>query len=194
MSSKRGAVGAVDAPAHRPDIGEVSSPPALAEELAHWFTDSGGHISNDVEIAYSDSRGFHMLATRSLSSPVIVTCPLQLTLSCLNLDPDQQEVLHIDSRLQLCRGKIPDHILTYLLLIEQRKKGRASPWQAYIACLPGSDNMTTPLYFDEDDMTFLAGTGLLPAVQERDAEYHQQWENALELLNEIDAVLAGHVD
>ncbi|KAF2036712.1 SET domain-containing protein [Setomelanomma holmii] len=173
---------------------EAFSPHALAEELVKWFTENGGQLSDDVELAFDDSRGFHIRATRPLCSPVVVTCPLKLTLSCLSLDPVQQEVLHIDSPLQQCRGKIPDHILTHLLLIDQRLKGRDSPWHAYIACLPGPESMTTPLWFDDDDMTFLAGTGLPPAIKEREAEYHEQWQNALEILKEIGAPLADELD
>ncbi|KAH7092983.1 hypothetical protein FB567DRAFT_514396 [Paraphoma chrysanthemicola] len=176
------------------DAVSASNPIARAAELSRWFTQGGGHISSDADIAYSDSRGFHLRATRPLSSPVVVTCPLQLTLSCLNLDPDHQQVLHIDSLLQQCRQKIPDHVLTYLLLIEQRKKGTASPWHAYLAALPGPDSMTTPLWFDEDDMAFLAGTGLMPAIKERKAEYQQQWQNAVKVLSEIDAAQSADID
>jgi hypothetical protein len=166
----------------------------MAEVLVHWFTEHGGQLSDDVQIAYSHSRGFHMRAVRPLKSSVIVTCPLKLTLSCLNLDPNQKDVLCIDSCLQPCQGHIPDHILTYLLLIEQRNKGKKSPWHAYIACLPRAESMTTPLWFGDEDMTFLAGTSLAPAVKERKDSYHQQWERALSILKGAGAALADELD
>jgi len=165
----------------------------LAEELVRWFTQHGGHLSTDVEIAYSQSRGFHLQALRPLNSPVVVGCPLKLTLSSLNLDPQQQGVLHIDSPLHQCQGKIPDHILTYLILIEQQKKGNESPWHAYIRCLPGSESMTTPLWFDDNDMAFLAGTSLAPAAKERKSDYHEQWEHALSVMKEASIALADQV-
>lgn len=165
-----------------------------AETLVQWFQEHGGQISDDVQIVHSNSQGFHMRAVRPLTSPVVVTCPLKLTLSCLNLDPKQKEVLQITSCLQPCQGKIPDHILTYLLLIEQRNKGEESPWHAYVSCLPGPGTMGTPLWFDEQDMTFLAGTSLAPAAKERKAAYYQEWEQAVTVLKDIGVPLAEQVD
>jgi hypothetical protein len=112
-------------PQKRQEADETFGTDSLAEELVCWFTQHGGHLSTDVHIAHTQSRGFHLQALKPLNSPVVVKCPLKLTLSCLNLDPRHQEVLHIDSPLQQCRGKIPDHILTYLVLIEQQKKAMA---------------------------------------------------------------------
>lgn len=165
----------------------------LAEELVSWFVQNGGWLSPDVQIVYSDSQGHHMRALKP-TTPDVVTCPLKLTLSSLNLDPDQKEVLPITSSLQQCRGKIPDHILTYLLLIEQRNKGRDSPWHHYIACLPGPESMTTPLWFDEQDAAFLAGTSLAPAAKERKADMHQQWEHAVAVMKEVGVAWSDKVD
>ncbi|KAI4607938.1 hypothetical protein J4E80_009334 [Alternaria sp. BMP 0032] len=165
-----------------------------AESLVNWFTQNGGQLSPDVQIVYSDSHGFHMRAARPLSSTVVASCPLKLTLSSLNLDPEEKEVLYIESPLQRCRGKIPDHILTYLLLIEQRKRGDQSPWHAYITCLPGPESMTTPLWFDESDIAFLTGTSLAPATKERKAELQHQWENAVAVMKELGMPLADEID
>jgi hypothetical protein len=173
---------------------QMSATHPKAEALIQWFTEHGGQLSKDVQITFSDSRGFHLRAVRPLKSQVVVTCPLKLTLSCLNLDPKQKEVLFVDSCLQPCRGKIPDHILTYLSLIEQRHKGKESPWYAYIACLPGADGMTTPLWFDDEDMAFLAGTSLAPAAKERKSVYYQQWEQALSVMKDAGLALADEVD
>jgi hypothetical protein len=166
----------------------------LVDKLVAWFCQNGGWISADVQIVYNDSHGFHMRAARPLNSPVVVSCPLRLTFSYLNLDPDEKEVLPIESSLQRCRGRIPDHILTYLLLIEQRMKGEASPWHAYIACLPGSETMTTPIWFDEDDMAFLTGTSLAPAARERKEEMHRQWSQAVAAMKELNIALADTLD
>ncbi|KAL5118504.1 hypothetical protein ACEQ8H_003519 [Pleosporales sp. CAS-2024a] len=165
-----------------------------AAALVRWFTQHGGQLSGHVHIAFSESRGFHVRATAPLSSAPVVTCPLKLSLSCLNLDPAQHHVTYIDSCLQPCQGKIPDHILTYLVLIEQRLKGQASPWHAYIACLPSPATMTTPLWFDEQDWAFLAGTSLAPAAKERRSDYFQQWQQAHALLQDAGLPWADQVD
>lgn len=54
--------------------------------------------------------------------------------------------------------------------------------------------MTTPLWFDEGDMAFLAGTSLAPAAKERKAELHQQWKRAVAIMEELDIGLAKDVD
>jgi hypothetical protein len=166
----------------------------LAQSLVNWFTQHGGRLSPDVQLVYSHAHGFHMRALRPLTSSVVASCPLNLTLSILNLDPDEKEVQHINSPLQQCRDKIPDHILAYLMLVEQRNKGKDSPWYAYLACLPGPQDMTTPLWFDEGDMAFLAGTSLAPAAKERKAELHQQWEHAVAVMNKSGMHLADIID
>lgn len=165
----------------------------LTEELVSWFTQYGGWLSPDVQIAYNESQGHHMRALGP-TAPEVVTCPLNLTLSILNLDPDQKEVLPITSPLQQCRGKIPDYILTYLLLVEERRKGKESPWYNYIACLPGPQSMTTPLWFDEEDVAFLAGTSLAPALKERKAEYEKQWREAISVMKEVGIPWADDLD
>ncbi len=156
-----------------------------AEELVKWLTRKGGFFSHDVQIFYSDSQGYHVRAVRPLSSAAVASCPLSLTFSSRNLDPNQTDVLHVQSSLQQCQGKIPTHILTYLLLVEQRAKGEDSPWHAYIACLPPPKSMTTPLWFAEDDEAFLAGTNLAPTARERKEELHRQWENAVKVIKNL---------
>ncbi|KAH6633360.1 hypothetical protein C7974DRAFT_392629 [Boeremia exigua] len=165
----------------------------LTEDLLSWFTQNGGWLSPDVQVVYNESQGRHMRALRP-TTPEVVTCPLRLTLSSLNLDPDQKEVLPITSPLQQCRGRLPDHILTYLLLIEQRIKGKESPWHSYIACLPGPESMTTPLWFDDKDVAFLAGTSLSPALKERKADYQKQSEDAVSVMKEVGVSWADQVD
>lgn len=166
----------------------------LADRLISWFTGNGGWISPDVHIMFNDSHGFHMRAVKPLTSPAVVSCPLNLTLSFLNLDPNQKEVITIESDLYRCKNAIPDHILTYLLLVEQRIKGELSPWHAYVACLPGPEHMTTPLWFEEDDMTFLEGTALAPAARERKAEMVNEFERTKQVLKEQGIALANHLD
>lgn len=159
----------------------------LTEELTNWFKENGGWLNPDVRILFSDSRGFHLRATRSLSSQDVAICPLRLTLSFLNVDPTQSAVLHVSSPLQKCMGRIPNHVLTYLLLMEQRhlaSKGE-SQWQSYMACLPGPDSLTTPLWFDDEDMESLEGTNLAKMTVVRKNELLKEWEQAEGILRQV---------
>jgi hypothetical protein len=53
--------------------------------------------------------------------------------------------------------------------------------------------MTTPLWFDDEDLAFLAGTSLAPAAKERKSDYHQQWGHALSVMKEASIALADEV-
>ncbi|KAF2690194.1 SET domain-containing protein [Lentithecium fluviatile CBS 122367] len=157
-----------------------------AERLVDWFKANAGWLSPDVEIAYSNSRGFHLRAIRPLSSSVLVRCPLRLTLSHLNLDNTQTAVLHVDSPLKAFVGVLPNHVLTRLLLIEQRylAKTGEGPWQPYIACLPEPEAMTSSVWFDDDDMDCLVGTNLAAATRSTLALLTEEWEHAVEVLRD----------
>ena len=170
----------------------VSHP--LADDLVKWLTRNGGFFSHDVQIVYSESHGFHVRALGPLTSPTIASCPLKLTFSSLNLDPTRTDVLAVQSPLQQCQGQLPEHVLTYLLLIEQRTKADDSPWHPYIACLPPPERMTTPLWFADQDMAFLTGTNLAPAAQERKEELHKQWEQAIHVMKQLGIRAAKDVD
>jgi hypothetical protein len=168
--------------------GEVA--PSLAnaassiQTLVDWFKENRGYLSPDVEIAYDKSSGFHVRATRPLTSPMVVRCPLKLTISHLNLDHSQTIVPHINSPLQQCLGEIPDRVLTYLLLIEQRclaDEGK-SAWQPYFECLPKPDEMTTTLWFDKKDMEYLQGTDLHQATLMKKRELTDEYEDAVSAL------------
>ncbi|KAF2642604.1 SET domain-containing protein [Massarina eburnea CBS 473.64] len=171
----------------RGDVMQQPSHAASIQPLVTWFTEHEGVLNPDVEIAHEDSNGFHMRAIRPLTSPAIVTCPLKLTISHLNLVRSQSVVPCIDSPLQRCVGEIPDKILTYLLLVEQRclaKEGK-SAWQAYFDCLPGPAEMTTTLWFDERDLDFLRGTDLYRATYEKKDDLVKEYEDTVAVLTRL---------
>jgi hypothetical protein len=159
-----------------------------AESLVEWFKANGGTLSPDVQIACNDSSGFHLRAIRPLSSPVIVACPVQLTLSYLNLDHTQSAVIHVDSPLTRLLGVLPDHVLTRLLLIEQRylaKKG-VGLWLPYIACLPEPEVMTSSIWFDNNDLECLKGTNLAAATRDTLTVWTEEWRHAVSVVRNAD--------
>jgi hypothetical protein len=169
---------------------------AQAEPLVDWFRANAGWLSPDVQIAYGESSGFHLRAIRPLGSSVIVTCPIKLTLSYLNLDRSQSAVKHLDSPLGKYLGVLPNHVLTRLLLIEQRdlaKKGEGL-WRPYIACLPEPEGMTSSVWFDDDDMQCLAGTNLAAATRSTLAILTEEWEHVVEVLGDANLPIPGLLD
>ena len=166
------------------------------ERLVEWFRANAGWLSPDVQIAYNDSSGFHLCALRTLTTPVVVTCPVKLTLSHLNLDPTQSAVTHVDSPLGKFLGVLPSHVLTRLLLVEQRhlaQQGKGQ-WYPYIACLPEPEAMTASIWFDDDDMDGLAGTNLAAATRSTLAVLTEEWEHAVEILRDANLSIPGLLD
>ncbi|KAF2261615.1 SET domain-containing protein [Lojkania enalia] len=152
--------------------------------LLRWFRDNGGWLNINIRIAYDQSRGFHAQAVDSLTAPFFVaTCPIDLTLSYLNLDNSQKFVPHVESPLRELLGQVPSHVLSYLFLIEQTKIGHRSRWAPYISCLPGPKDMTTPIWFDDEDFKILEGTNLRKAAAERLGTLERELDSAKEIMH-----------
>lgn len=128
------------------------TPPAVdnkTQQLLTWFTSQGGWLHPSVAIEHTTANGFRLIAKEPLPANTdFVTCPLDLTLSHLNLDPDQEWVPYHDSPLKLLQGKVATNVLGYLLLIEQLVLKDKSPWHPYIDALPDQGDMTTALWRD----------------------------------------------
>ncbi|KAF1977508.1 SET domain-containing protein [Bimuria novae-zelandiae CBS 107.79] len=165
------------------DSGDVSP----VERLVHWFKTNGGELSPDVDIAFSESSGYHCRAKRRLGSAVVAKCPLSLTLSYLNLDHAQSIVPHVESPLVECVGQVPNHVLTYLLLVEQRRHPNQDrmKWYPYIACLPEPGSMTTPLWFDNEDLKCLTGTNLARETSVKLDQLTKEWNQANNVLERV---------
>lgn len=151
---------------------------AEIEELARWFRAAGGWLNPDIRVAFNGSHGFHMQAAKMLDAPfAVASCPLALTFSKLNLDSGQQYVPYVDSKLRDLRGRVPDHVLTYLLLIEQLALEDESKWYPYITLLPDQEELTTALWFTAEDNKYLEGTPLLLAARERNDKLRREHED-----------------
>lgn len=167
---------------------DTDSHPLIAP-LVKWFRNHGGWLSPDVRIAYTDSSGFHLRAIRPLTSPFIVRCPVRLTLSHFNLNSGHEHVEHISSPLAKYLDVLPSHVLSRLLLIEQRCYGRGSLWAPYIACLPEPTSMTSAIWFDDSDRQCLAGTNLAQAITSTLAKLTEEWENLVHVLQQDDQIM-----
>jgi hypothetical protein len=162
------------------------TPPAVdkAQRLLTWFRSNGGYLHPSVTIEHTQANGFRLIATEPLPENTdFVTCPLALTLSQLNLDPEEQYVPHYDSQLPLLRGKVPDHVLGYLLLIEQVVLKDKSFWYPYIDALPEKGDVPTPLWHDSG---YYKNTPLEHARLERLDTLKKEHEHALSAMADAD--------
>ena len=135
------------------------------KELRDWFIANGGHISPLIELTWSVEHGQHFVASNDLagSDEPLCVCPHRLTLSHLNVQLSCPADFRNASEASVCAklvGKVPASTIRYFFLVEQRLLGEKSFWWPYINSLPREADMSTPLWFDDSDLLWLAGTTL----------------------------------
>jgi hypothetical protein len=170
------------------------------QHLLDWFVNHGGSVDAQITLDIDEDSGQHFRALEDLEIPTgstsdrqVCKCPFSLTLSHLNLLPTPPRGLHSCAGDSIC-AKLIDNVPTasvcYFFLIEQRLKGTDSFWEPYISALPKEDEMTTPLWFREEDLKWLLGTtihtsGTDPTksgVELRRGMWRHQWEKGVEVL------------
>lgn len=154
-------------------------------KILSWFCNNGGWIDPNVVIHHDSKMGYQLRAKADLKAPFdAICCPLGLTLSHLNLDPTQQYVPYIGawSKLEACRGKLSNEVLTRLLLIEQLVLEEESPWAPYIALIPGADELTTAMWFDS---RHFENTPVQQAKREREEILKKEWKKARSVMQEV---------
>ncbi|KAF2749411.1 SET domain-containing protein [Sporormia fimetaria CBS 119925] len=153
---------------------------AQVSDLTTWFENNGGRLNPDVEIAHNAASGFHMRAKRQLHAPFdVITCPLNLSLSVLNIKPDQTWVRCVPSPLAACLDKLPLHVLTRLVLIEHLVLEEESDWYPYISLLPEVEDVVSALWSEDD---CLEDTPLPQARRARRNELRKEWRQALSVM------------
>ena len=160
--------------------------PELIRGFLDWFTKNGGYLHSSVEVVYSNAFG-HYLQVKQGSELVpgdeIVSCPYVLSISILNAErasPSWPKLLDIPA------DKAAE-ILTRFFLIEEYLMQEASFWWPYIRMLPRLDRrefLTTPIWYDEEDLTWIAGTNLEGARLSRLAAWEVEHKSFVEALDE----------
>ncbi|KAF2866922.1 hypothetical protein BDV95DRAFT_647975 [Massariosphaeria phaeospora] len=166
----------------------------LADTLREWFLENGGWLNPDVDVKFNEERGYHICAAKPLSSFHVATCPIALTLSHLNLDPDQKHVPFVGGPLQKCYGKIPNEVLTYLLILEEyHAEPRSARWGPYFDALPPPSAMTNTLHFSWEDMHFLEATNLRQATLDRKEHLFKAWRQAMNMFATMGSEYTGNL-
>ncbi|RFU34418.1 hypothetical protein B7463_g1906, partial [Scytalidium lignicola] len=121
----------------------------------------------------------------------VVTCPYTISLSYLNaVGASDSFTLHLstpfpDSFLNEV-GKHAPSVVGNFFLVQQYLLDARSFWHPYIKHLPQPDQpdrLQTPTWWPEEDLKYLAGTNLEPAVKEQEALWKQQWIDAINILS-----------
>ena len=160
--------------------------PELSQGLIEWFTRNGGYLHSSVEVVYSDAFGHHLQVKQGsalVPGDEIVSCPHSLTLSVLNAEntnPSWPKLLDIPADRAA-------EILTRFFLIEEFLMQEASFWWPYIRMLPQPDrreSLTTPIWYDEQDLIWIADTNLEGARLSRIEAWEAEHRSLVEALDE----------
>jgi protein-histidine N-methyltransferase len=157
------------------------------DSLKLWFHENGGRLQQGIEVCYDPQFGYYLCATQDLDySKPLVHCPISLTLSSLNVDRASNEWTdEFFSRFD----KTPYAIIRFIL-VDEYLSGSSSWWWPYIALLPqpqgnnGEPPFNTPLWFSEDDLQWLNGTGLALAAEEREVAWKKEFNDGLKYLQD----------
>ena len=141
-----------------------------------WFRANGGYINPDVEITSNQSEGnsLQVRADRDLApDTTIISCPHHLTVSW----PSAHRY-----HLSYIQSAFRPHVATRLFLMKQYLLQEYSPWWPYIRNLPQpyqKDSLNTPLYYDSDDLLWIAGTNLEHARKVRLDTWRKEFDDAV---------------
>lgn len=126
----------------------------------------------------------------------ICCCPVHLTISYLNASDNRKE-LAVELKIPVFSvtsahlvGHVSESTIGYFVLVEQRLLGEKSFWYPYISCLPAESELTTPMYFSQDDLQWLLGTNLhtsntdssRSSVELRRNMWNNEWQQSCEVL------------
>jgi hypothetical protein len=136
-------------------------------ELTQWFAENGGYLHEAIEIVHGVEYGHHCVAKSRPIEPkeTVCRCPFSVTLSHLNVTQASPAGIRNCSVESVCskladNTKLDRSTVAVFFLVEQRLKGRDSFWFPYIQLLPTEDEMTTPLWFENQELAYLKGTNL----------------------------------
>lgn len=139
-----------------------------SNQLTRWFVENGGHLNEAIEMVHCLEYGYHYVAQSRPIGPqeVVCKCPFSLTLSHLNVMRESPVGIRNNFSCSVCSRliqitEINRSTIAAFFLAEQRLKGEDSFWFPYIQLLPSEADMTTPLWFTDEERCYLRGTNLL---------------------------------
>lgn len=167
------------------------------QHLLEWFRENGGFFNENIVLVEDEAFGLHFRARKALvSNTEVCICPARLTLSHLNVVGSnaalaaQLGIITVDGDATKLVGRVAEHVISYFVLVEQRFLREQSFWHAYIECLPEESEMTTPLFFSDEDLKWIVGTNLhtsntdpsRSSVALRRNMWEQEWQEGCDVM------------
>ena len=168
--------------------------------LLDWMIQNGGHLHEGVQIAHDERRGVHLQVKKDWEANVprdtcIIKTPVAATMSYFNaIDKRLSDESAGGDGLFSAHGLVfprsfvdaigPEETTVFFLMGQYLQEAE-SFWHPWIQTLPQPGSLTTPLYYEGEDLKWLEGTSLLPAreqkmeiLREKFDGCHQQLRNA----------------
>ncbi|KAJ5823190.1 hypothetical protein N7447_005530 [Penicillium robsamsonii] len=162
--------------------------------LITWFLQHGGTVDKSVRIAQDASRGVHLQVKADWPEPIpketrVISTPINLSMSWYNA-----------VGYECSRGSFPKHGVdlprTWIdevgpeetfafFLMGQYLRGIEGFWYPYLRTLPQPGQLTTPLFFGEEDVDWIQGTGIPEAAVERIKIWEQKYDSGYLQLDSI---------
>lgn len=154
-----------------------------------------GHLHESVQLSRDDARGVHLQVrkdwkeTRVAKETRVIKTPLSSTMSYFNVvdhrlpagsvaaeDTFSAHGLHLPREFVDAVGAEEASVF---FLMGQYLKGAESFWAPYIQTLPQPGELTTPLYYDGEDLEWLSGTSLVAAREQKDRLFREKYESGV---------------
>lgn len=162
--------------------------------LVNWFTTQGGSIDNSVCIAQDVSRGVHLQVKADRPHPVpketrVINTPLSVTMSYFNAVGHESAGISFPTHGVAFPRTFIDAVgpeeITAFFLMGQYLRGPQGFWYPYLRTLPQPGRLTTPLFFGEEDVDWIQGTGIPEASVQRYQEWDRKYDESISRLEEI---------
>ncbi|CAI7604500.1 unnamed protein product [Penicillium bialowiezense] len=157
-------------------------------ELVSWFTQHGGTFDKTVRITQDALRGVHMQVKADRPDAIpretrVINTPISVSMSWYNAIgyecPKGSFSKHgVDFPRQWIDEIGPEETFAFYLM-GQYLRGQASFWYPYLRTLPQPGQLTTPLFFSEEDVDWIQGTGIPEASVERIKVWDQKYDDAI---------------
>ena len=168
----------------------------METEFRPWFTDHGGTIHPDVEIASDASGNCFRLKTGCslLPGTTIASCPHSLTISWLNVTLGQTPFIKQFSLCPVQNGStlITKTVVVRFFIVQQYLLGEQSYWWQYLRSIPQpvvKGEVNSLLWYDDEDMTWLRGTNMEDAMARVERDRRREYDEALGTLSDPTGVL-----
>ncbi|KAJ5156642.1 hypothetical protein N7492_009445 [Penicillium capsulatum] len=164
------------------------------KELVEWVTTQGGFIADSVCVAQDEPRGVHLQVKEGHPTAVsketrVINTPIGVTISYFNAINYQSargafKSHDVDFPRAFIDAVGPEETTTFFLM-GQFLLGPRSFWYPYLRTLPQPGQLTTPLFFGEEDVDWIHGTGIQEAAVQRYQAWDEKFEASIAKLQEL---------